>query len=114
LNITSAKPFAIKALTLRFAGSVQKYLMSATLPQFLESNRPTNAARLPMQFVAAHPAHWRESARFTSNLRLTAENQRDSLPKGCLNGGEMLTDTLAAHINDAAGKHERAWKCNRQ
>jgi hypothetical protein len=70
-----------QAPTLRLAGSVQKYLMSATLPQFLESNRPTNAARLPMQFVAARSADWPESARFTSNLRLTAESQRDSLPE---------------------------------
>jgi hypothetical protein len=42
------------------------------------------------------------------NLRLTEGTERNSLFKGCSNREEVLTDTLAAHINDAAGKHERA------
>jgi hypothetical protein len=37
-----------------------------------------------------------------------------SIPGRDLKREEVLTDILAARINDAAGKHERAWKCNRQ
>jgi hypothetical protein len=48
------------------------------------------------------------------NFRLTAGASRTKLSEGDIQGKEGLTYTLAAHINDAAGKFERAWKCNRQ
>jgi hypothetical protein len=108
LNITSAKPFAVKAPTLRFASSVQKYLMSVTLPQFLESNRPTNAAALADAICRSAFSPLAGIREVYEQFKVDCRKPEGQLTGGLSKWGEMLTDTLAAHINDAAGKHGRA------